>query len=73
MGGNQPAEQWLSRRRGRQLSAENLEHYLRIEAAIRQTIELQRDIDAAIDAAGGWPLGWLARGSNLRLLSSCEP
>jgi hypothetical protein len=44
-----------------------------IEAAIRQTIELQRVIDADIDAAGGWPLGWLARRSNLRLLSSCEP
>ena len=56
IGGYRVAEKWLKDRKGRLLSFDDIEHYQRVVAALARTLELQADIDAAIAAAGGWPL-----------------
>jgi hypothetical protein len=59
IGGYQVCEKWLKDRRlekyGRRLTFEDIEHYQRIVAAVRETIRIQKEIDAAIGAYGGWP------------------
>lgn len=56
VGGYQVCEKWLKDRRGRQLTTDELATYPRIVAALAETIRLQSEIDAALAAAGGWPL-----------------
>jgi len=56
IGGYRVAEKWLKDRKGRQLSYDDLTHYQAVIAALARTLELQAAIDAAITAAGGWPL-----------------
>lgn len=56
LGGYQPAQKWLKDRKGRTLTAEDIEHYKRIIGAITETIRIQREIDEVIEAHGGWPL-----------------
>lgn len=56
IGGYQVAGKWLKDRRGRQLSIDERRLYPRIVAALAETGKIMRDIDAAIKAAGGWPL-----------------
>jgi len=56
IGGYQVCEKWLKDRRGRRLSYEDLTHYKRVVVALNETIRLMSEIDAAIDAHGGWPL-----------------
>jgi predicted helicase len=56
IGGYRVAEKWLKDRKGRQLSYDDLTHYQSVIAALARTLELQADIDAAIEQAGGWPL-----------------
>jgi hypothetical protein len=41
---------------GRTLTFEDLHHYQRIVVALAETIRLMKEIDAAIDAHGGWPI-----------------
>lgn len=53
IGGYQVAEKWLKDRKGRTLSSEDREHYRKIIAALRETIRLMNEIDAAIPA---WPI-----------------
>jgi predicted helicase len=53
IGGYQVAEKWLKDRKGRTLSSEDREHYRKIIAALAETIELMKEIDAAIPA---WPI-----------------
>ena len=53
VGGCQVCEKWLKDRCGRALSYEDLGHYQKIVVAIRDTIRLMAEIDAAIPA---WPL-----------------
>ena len=53
VGGYQVCEKWLKDRRGRTLSSDEIEHYLRITEAIRQTIRLMGEIDKAIPR---WPI-----------------
>ena len=48
IGGYQPLKKWLQDRKGRTLSNNDLRHYIRIAAALRETIRLM----AAIDQAG---------------------
>ncbi|WAS90301.1 type ISP restriction/modification enzyme [Nannocystis punicea] len=55
VGGYAPCEKWLKARRGRTLTAEDVAHYRRMVAALRATLALMTDIDAAIAAHGGWP------------------
>jgi predicted helicase len=56
VGGYQVCEKWLKDRKGRVLNHEDLTHYRRVVAALGDTIRLMAEVDAAIEAAGGWPL-----------------
>lgn len=56
IGGYRVADKWLKDRRGRKLSYDELEHYQSVIAALARTSEIQTEIDAAIEQAGGWPL-----------------
>ena len=53
IGGYQVCEKWLKDRRGRKLSYDDLTHYQKIVVALRETIRLMQEIDAAVP---GWPL-----------------
>jgi predicted helicase len=48
IGGYQPAQKWLKDRKGRVLSFEDIEHYQKIIAVLKMTIELQAQIDEEI-------------------------
>jgi len=56
IGSYRVAEKWLKDRRGRKLSYDDLTHYQAVIAALARTLEIQAEIDAAIENAGGWPL-----------------
>jgi predicted helicase len=45
IGGYQVLDKWLKDRKGRKLSLENIKHYCQIATALKETIEIQRDID----------------------------
>jgi predicted helicase len=55
VGGYQPCEKWLTDRKGRTLSAQDIAHYQKIVVAISETIRLMGKIDEVIDQHGGWP------------------
>ena len=55
IGGYQVCEKWLKDRKGRRLSAEDIEHYQRIVVALNETIRIMGEIDQVIEAHGGWP------------------
>ena len=42
-------DKWLKSRKGRELSIEDIEHFLQIVEVIRETIELMTEIDTIID------------------------
>jgi len=56
VGGYQVLHKWLKDRKGRVLSFQDLHHYQKIVVALAETICLMAEIDAAIDAHGGWPI-----------------
>ncbi|MBK6430880.1 type ISP restriction/modification enzyme [Candidatus Amarolinea dominans] len=56
IGGYQVCEKWLKDRKGRTLSAEEIEHYQRVGVALNETIRVMGEIDAVIEAHGGWPI-----------------
>ena len=53
VGGYQVCEKWLKDRRGRELSYDDQLHYKKVVFALRETIRLMSEIDAAIP---GWPI-----------------
>jgi len=53
VGGYQVCEKWLKDRCGRQLSYDDLTHYQKIVVALRETLRLMAEIDAAIES---WPI-----------------
>lgn len=53
VGGYKVLNKWLKDRKGRQLSYDDITHYLRVAAALTHTMRLMGEIDAAIP---GWPL-----------------
>jgi hypothetical protein len=53
VGGYQVLHKWLKDRRGRQLSFEDLMHYQKVVVALKETIHLMAEVDAAIP---GWPI-----------------
>lgn len=57
VGGYQVCDKWLKDRRGRTLTNSDLTHYGKIVVALKETIRLMAEIDQAIDAHGGWPIG----------------
>ena len=56
VGGYQVLAKWLKDRKGRKLTYDDLSHYQQIVSALAETIRLMKDIDAAINASGGWPI-----------------
>ena len=56
VGGYQVCDKWLKDRKGRQLTYDDLTHYQQVVAALAETMKLMKDIDAAIDKHGGWPV-----------------
>jgi predicted helicase len=56
IGGYQVCEKWLKDRRGRELSAEDIEHYQKVVVALKETIRLMAEVDEAIESHGGWPI-----------------
>lgn len=56
IGGYRVAEKWLKDRRGRLLTYDDITHYHNVVAALARTLAIQTELDAAVDAAGGWPL-----------------
>jgi hypothetical protein len=56
IGGYQVCEKWLKDRRGRNLTLDDCDHYRKVVRAIERTIELMRDVDIAIEDAGGFPI-----------------
>ena len=56
IGGYQVCHKWLKDRKGRTLTFADLHHYQKIVVALAETIRLMAEIDAAIDAHGGWPI-----------------
>ncbi len=55
LGGYQVCEKWLKDRKGRTLSADDINHYHRIIVALNETISIMAEIDQVIEAHGGWP------------------
>ena len=52
----QVCHKWLKDRKGRTFSFEDLHHYQKIVVALAETIRLMAEIDATIEARGGWPI-----------------
>jgi predicted helicase len=55
IGGYQVCQKWLKDRKGRTLSYDDLDHYQKIVASLKETIALMSRIDAAIERRGGYP------------------
>jgi hypothetical protein len=53
VGGYQPLDKWLKDRRGRTLTVDEVQHYLRMVIALRETRRIMDEIDVLIP---GWPL-----------------
>ena len=51
--GYRPAKDWLSARKQRRLVADEIQHYMRIIIALRETVRIMKLLDRMID---GWPL-----------------
>lgn len=54
-GGYQVCHKWLTDRKGRTLSDDDIAHYQKIIVAISETIRLMAEIDEVIEEHGGWP------------------
>lgn len=56
VGSYQVCQKWLQDRQGRVLSVLDLTCYQKIIVAIQETRRIMAEIDALIQAHGGWPL-----------------
>lgn len=56
IGGGYPARKWLSDRRGRLLTYDDLSEYAQVLGAIDQTVAIVDEIETLIEEYGGWPL-----------------
>ena len=55
VGGYQPMDKWLKDRKGRELSFDDRTHYVKIAAALQETIRLMEEVDQVIaDSANPW-------------------
>jgi predicted helicase len=57
VGGYEVLDKWLKERKGRKLAYAELEHLRQTIAALDRTLAMMKEIDAAIEQAGGWPVG----------------
>jgi len=55
IGGYQVCHKWLSDRKSRTLSKDDLAHYQKIVVALTETIRIMQEIDEVIEQYGGWP------------------
>ena len=57
IGGYRVCHKWLDDRKKakRTLSDDDIQHYCRVVAVLRRTIEIMAEIDEVIDQHGGWP------------------
>ena len=53
IGGYQVCDKWLKDRKGRALSAQDVNHYQRVVVALHETIRVMKEIDAVIPK---WPI-----------------
>ena len=56
VGGHCPAKKWLTDRKSRTLTFDDIQHYRRICGALDKTVKTMEDIDNTIAEHGGWPL-----------------
>ena len=56
VGGHCPAQKWLTDRKSRTLTFDDIQHYRRICGALDETVKIMEDIDRTIAEHGGWPL-----------------
>ena len=56
VGGHCPAEKWLTDRKSRTLTFDDIQHYRRMCGALDKTVKIMEDIDNTIAEHGGWPL-----------------
>lgn len=56
VGGHCPAKKWLTDRKSRILTFDEIQHYRRICSALDKTVKTMEDIDDTIAEYGGWPL-----------------
>ncbi len=56
VGGHPPAKKWLTDRKSRTLTYDEIQHYQRICGALEKTLNVMEDIDSTIAEHGGWPL-----------------
>lgn len=60
LGGHQVAEKWLKDRRGVLLKERDIRLYLELLGALSRTLEIQEQVDHAIDEHGAWPGAFLS-------------
>ena len=56
VGGHYPAKKWLTDRKSRILTFDEIQHYRYICGALDKTVKIMEDIDNTIAEHGGWPL-----------------
>lgn len=56
IGGYQVCHKWFKDRKGRQLTYDDITHYIRIVSAIAETINIMCRIDETISERGAWPI-----------------
>ena len=56
VGGHCPAKKWLTDRKSRTLTFDDIQHYRCICGALDKTVNIMEDIDRTIAEYGGWPL-----------------
>ena len=56
VGGHQPAKKWITDRKTRTLTYNEIQHYSRICGALEKTVKVMETIDRTIAGHGGWPL-----------------
>ncbi len=58
IGGYQVLHHWLKERKRhkRALALDDIEHFQKVVAVLRETVRLMAEIDVVIDARGGWPI-----------------
>ena len=56
VGGHCPAQKWLTDRKSRTLTYDEIQHYRRICGSLDETVKIMTNIDNIITEHGGWPL-----------------
>ncbi|MCU0959300.1 MAG: hypothetical protein MUF48_04285 [Pirellulaceae bacterium] len=60
VGSYQVCKKWLQERRGRWVTADEIQHYARLLAAVQQSLQYVQDVEHVVEAHGGWSRAFLA-------------